>query len=104
MTKERLEEIRAMTEEEMAEELLDRLSDAVKRAASDIALMKAVAKEECDVEPEEFDKALQRELRKEWNIVKDKTGEELALMAFAKMVLAGNADIEAIEIGDEEDG
>lgn len=92
------EKINSMTEEEMKEELLDSMSDAVKDMAKKVALLKAVAKETNDIEAEDFDKAFQRELEKNYSRLKGKSGMELAIIGMG-MMMASGADISDI-LGD----
>lgn len=86
---------RNMSPEERSEELLNSTSDAVRDMAKKLAMLKAIAHVENGVAPEDFDKAWEREFRKAWDKVKNKTGQELAVMALLDM-MAGGADIEKI--------
>lgn len=89
LKKEDIERIRSMTPEEQYAEMLDTLSDMIRGFAKRIAMNKAIAYREHNVAPEDFDAALERELRKAWNKVKDKTAHELALMAFLELISNG---------------
>lgn len=81
--------IRAMTEEEYQEYLMDSLSDAVRSFAHKITLLKALANAEQNIKPEDFDRAFEKELAKEWDKVKNKTKNELAVMGMLEMLASG---------------
>lgn len=92
LTNEERERLRKMSEEERKRELLDSTSDAVRHEARHLAMLKAISYRENGIEPEEFDAALERELRKAWDRVKDKSSVELAIMGLFEMASNG-ADI-----------
>lgn len=96
LSKEEIKRIESMSDEEKTQELLDGISDVVRTISGRLMMVKAIAYRENDIAPEDFDKALERELRKAWNKVKDKTSEELALMAFAELVANGANPIELL--------
>lgn len=98
--KERLtmEDIRKMTDEERKERMLESLSEVVRDMARKLAMLKAMAKEENDIAPEEFDKALNREYSRSYSKFEGKSSSELALIGLAEM-LAGGADIHEL-LGD----
>lgn len=89
------ERIKNMTPEEKKQELLVSTSDMVKELARRLMMMKAIAFREAGLAPEEYDRALARELDRAWEKFKDKTGEELALMALLELVAEGG-DVEEI--------
>jgi len=89
-----------MTQEEQKAELLDGISDSVREIARKIAMIKAIAKNENGIDPEDFDKAVEKELRKAWDKVKDKNSMELAIMGLFEMATAGE-DISEILGGAE---
>ena len=55
------------------------------------SMLKAISNKENGIEPEEFDKAFERELNKAWNKVKDKSSVELALIGMLEMATNGSA-------------
>ena len=89
ISKEERERFRQMTQEEQKAELLDGISDSVREIARKIAMIKAIAKNENGIDPEDFDKAVEKELRKAWDKVKDKNSMELAIMGLFEMATAG---------------
>ena len=89
------ERIKNMTLEEKKQELLVSTSDMVKELARRLMMMKAIAIREADLAPEEYDRALARELGKAWEKFKDKTKEELAFMALLELLTEGE-DVEEI--------
>jgi len=89
------ERIKNMTLEEKKQELLVSTSDMVKELARRLMMMKAIAFREADLAPEEYDRALARELDRAWEKFKDKTREDLALMALLELVTEGE-DVEEI--------
>lgn len=89
LSKKEKDRIFNMTPEERKADLLNSMSDAVRELARKIAMMKAIAKEENGVDPAEFDKALNRELDKAWDKVKDKNGQELALIGLLELAVSG---------------
>lgn len=89
------ERIKNMTPEERKQELLVSTSDMVKELARRLMMMKAIAFREASLAPEEYDRALARELDRAWEKFKDKTGEDLALMALLELVTEGE-DVEEI--------
>ena len=93
------ERLKRMTPEEKKQELLVSTSDMVKELAKKLMMMKAIAYREADLAPEEYDRALARELDRAWEKFKDKTGEELAMMALLELMAHG-ADVKEI-LGDE---
>ena len=92
------EMIANMTEEERQAEMLDSLSNTVRDMARKLAMLKAIAKEENDITPEEFDKVWNREYSRSYSKLEGKSSEELALIGLAEM-LAGGADIQEL-LGD----
>ena len=78
-----------MTPEERRADLLDSTSDQVRSIAKQLAMMKAIAHVESGLDPEDFDRALDRELKKAWDKVKDKNGHELAVLALLEMATNG---------------
>lgn len=92
------EMIANMTEEERQAEMLDSLSNTVRDMARKLAMLKAIAKEETDITPEEFDKVLNREYTRSYSKLEGKSSHELALIGLAEM-LAGGADIQEL-LGD----
>ena len=90
-----LEEFKKLDHEGQRAELFDNMSDAVRQMAKKLMMMKAIAKNENNLAPEDFDKALERELKKEWDKVKDKDSHQLAIMGLLE-ILADGADIEEI--------
>ncbi len=93
------ERLKRMTPEEKKQDLLVSTSDMVKELAKKLMMMKAIAYREADLAPEEYDRALARELDRAWEKFKDKTGEQLALMALLELMSHGT-DVEEI-LGDE---
>lgn len=93
------ERLKRMTPEEKKQELLVSTSDMVKELAKKLMMMKAIAYREADLAPEEYDRALARELDRAWEKFRDKTGEQLALMALLELMSHGT-DVEEI-LGDE---
>ena len=91
--------LQRMTPEERKQELLVSTSDMVKELAKKLMMMKAIAYREADLAPEEYDRALARELDRAWEKFKDKTGEQLAVMALLELMSHGT-DVEEI-LGDE---
>ena len=81
--------IRNMSLEERKARLLDSISDAVREMAKKIAMMKAISYRENDIAPEDFDTVFNRELKKEWEKVKDKQSHELAAMALLELLSQG---------------
>lgn len=92
------EMIANMTEEERQAEMLDSLSNTVRDMARKLAMLKAIAKEENDITPEEFDKVWNREYSRCYSKLEGKSSAELALIGLAEM-LAGGADIQEL-LGD----
>lgn len=78
-----------LSEEERKAEMLDSISDAVRVEAHHLAMLKAISNKENGIEPEEFDKAFERELNKAWNKVKDKSSVELAFIGMLEMATNG---------------
>lgn len=91
---------RDMTQEEYKEAILDLTSDAVRELARKVAMLKAVAHVDSDIDPADFDKVWEKELDKEWRRVKDKTSRELVAMAMLDMMSHG-VDIGQMFEGDE---
>jgi hypothetical protein len=85
----------AMTEEEQKEASMDALSDAVRDAAHRLMMLRALANTHNGIDPEDFDKAFEKECSKEWDKVKDKSSSELALMGMLEM-MAGGMSIEEV--------
>ena len=92
------EMIANMTEEERQAEMLASLSNTVRDMARKLAMLKAIAKEENDITPEEFDKVWNREYSRSYSKLEGKSSAELALIGLAEM-LAGGADIQEL-LGD----
>ena len=92
------ERLKRMTLEEKKQELLVSTSDMVKEFARRLMMMKAIAIREADLAPEEYDRALARELDRAWEKFKDKTGKELSLMILLEIMTDGE-DVEDI-LGD----
>ena len=92
------ERLKSMTPEEKKQELLVSTSDMVKEFARRLMMMKAIAIREADLAPEEYDRALARELDRAWEKFKDKTGKELSLMILLEIMTDGE-DVEDI-LGD----
>ena len=90
-----VEDFKKLDPEEQREQLLYDMSDSVRQMTKRLMMMKAIAKNEHNLAPEDFDKALERELKKEWDKVKDKDSHQLAIMGLLDMVSNG-ADIEEI--------
>lgn len=90
-----IEEFKKLDHEEQRAQLLYDMSDSVRHMAKKLMMMKAMAKNENDLAPEDFDKALERELKKEWDKVKDKNSHQLAIMGLLEIVADG-ADIEEV--------
>ena len=90
-----IEDFKKLDCEEQRAALFDDMSDAVRSMAKKLMMMKAMAKNEHDLAPEDFDKALERELKKEWDKVKDKDSHQLAIMGLLELA-AGGVDIEEI--------
>ena len=86
------EMIANMTEEERQAEMLDSLSNTVRDMARKLAMLKAIAKNENDISPEEFDKVWNREYSKCYSKLEGKSSSELAIIGLAEM-LAGGADL-----------
>lgn len=86
---------RNMSQEEQREELLNSTSDAVRDLAKKLTMIKAITHVENGIALEDFDKAWEREFGKAWGKVKNKTGQELAVMALLDM-MADGADLEKI--------
>lgn len=97
----KLEGYKNLTDEEKSDMLMDSLSDSVRKGAHQIAMLKAIAKEEQGITPEDFDKAWTKEFDKEWNKLKDKKGHELALIGLLEMITDG-ASVEEIFVESEE--
>ena len=87
-----------MTEEERQTEMLDSLSNAVRDMARKLAMLKAIAKDENDIAPEEFDKVWDREYSRCYSKLEGKSSHELALIGLAELV-ANGATIEDL-LGD----
>lgn len=87
-----------MTEEERQAEMLDSLSNTVRDMARKLAMLKAIAKDENDIAPEEFDKVWNREYSRCYSKFEGKSSHELALIGLAEMV-ANGANIEDL-LGD----
>ena len=92
------EMIANMTEEERQDAMLDSLSSAVRDMARKLAMLKAIAKDENNITPEDFDKAWNREYSRSYSKLEGKSSAELALIGLAEM-LAGGADIHEL-LGD----
>jgi hypothetical protein len=84
-----LEEFKKLDHEEQRAQLFDKMSDAVRSMAEKLMMMKAIAKNEHDLAPEDFDKALERELKKEWDKVKDKDSHQLAIIGLLDIISDG---------------
>ena len=95
MTRKEIEEFKAKSPEEKKADLLDSMSDAVSGCARKLMMMKAMAKSDLDLAPEDFDQALERELKKQWDKVKDKDSYQLAIMGLLDM-MADGTDIEEL--------
>lgn len=80
---------------------LDSLSDAVRDLAHRIMMLKAMANTHNGINPEDFDKAFEKECTREWDKVKDKNSSELALMGMLEM-LANGVDISDMFESEEE--
>ena len=74
---------------------LNETSDGVKNHAHSLAMIKAMACIATDLTPEEFDIALQKELNREWEKLKDKNEHQLAIIGLLDMLNDG-ADVERI--------
>lgn len=95
-----------MDPEEMKMHMLDSMSDAVRALCKHLALLKAVAYRQEAVSPEDFDKAFERTYSREWDEVKDKTMDQLALIMLLEMATKGedvDALFEEVKIDGEED-
>ena len=92
------EMITNMTEEELQSELLDSMSNTVRDMARKLAITKAIAKDENDISPEEFDKVWNREYSRCYSKLEGKSSHELAIISLAEL-LAGGADIREL-LGD----
>ena len=90
-----IEDFKKLDYEEQRAQLFDDMSDEVRHMAKSLMMMKAIAKNEHDLAPEDFDKALERELKMEWDKVKDKDSHQLAIMGLLELA-AGGVDIEEI--------
>lgn len=82
LTMEERNRIRNMSPEE-------RTADLVRSVARKLAMMKAMAHIDGGLDPEDFDRALDRELKKEWDKVKDKSGLELAVIGLLELATNG---------------
>lgn len=94
------EEVMAMTEEQRMDKLLNSMSDSVKEHAHHLSMLKAIAHEEAQISPEDFDDALKREMDKEWEKLKDLNGVQLALVAAADLMKNGHS-LEFLEKGED---
>lgn len=92
----------AMTEEERMEKSMDDLSDAVRDFAHRLMMMKAMANTHNGINPEDFDKAFEKECTKEWDKVKDKSEHELAVMGMLEMMASGMTIEEVFGESEEE--
>ncbi len=92
-----VEDFQKLDYEEQGAQLFDEISDSVRQMAKRLMMMKAIAKNEHDLAPEDFDKALERELKKEWDKVKDKDSHQLAIMGLLDMISNGAAPEEILE-------
>lgn len=97
-----IEMLRNMSEEERMQYALDSLSDAVKDLAHRIMMLKAMANTHNGINPEDFDKAFEKECSKEWDKVKDKTEHELAVMGMLEMMTHGMSIEEIFGESEEE--
>jgi tRNA U34 5-carboxymethylaminomethyl modifying GTPase MnmE/TrmE len=100
VSREEIKAIKEMTREQKLDELFDSLSESVKRYADDLATMKAILKTQFDVAPEDFDIALNKELRKRWDEVKDLTREQLTLRVLGDLLKNGHG-LEFLEEGED---
>lgn len=71
------------------EELLDRTSDAIKEHAHAIAMLKKACTLQTELTPEDVDKAVEKELKKAWNEVKDLTLEGYVMRIYGEMLMDG---------------
>ena len=101
MTLEEAKRLRGMSLEEQKAEMLDRISDSIRAHAKHIAMLKAISRQMNGIEPEDFDKALNRELEKAWGRVKDADENQLAIMALGELMANG---IKPIILADETEG
>ena len=92
----------AMTVEEQREYMLDALSDAVRDMAHRIMMLKALANAHNGINPEDFDKAFEKECSKEWEKVKGKNSHELAFMGMLEMMSDGMSIEEVFGESEEE--
>lgn len=98
MTLEEAKRLRSMSCEEQKAELLDGISDNIRSHAKHIAMLKAISRQVNGIEPEDFDKALNRQLDKEWDKLKGKNQEQLAMIALGYLMEKG---IKPIILADE---
>lgn len=77
-----------MSPEDMME-FLDQTSDGVKNHAHSLAMIKAMTCNATELTPEEFDMALEKELKKEWEKLKDKDAHQLAIIGLLDMAVDG---------------
>lgn len=94
------EEFKKLSKEEQKIEMLAGISDAVRDSVHKLMMMKAIAKHENDLSPENFDAALNRELKREWEKLKDKSEEEIAIIGLFDMAMDGAKIEEILQQGD----
>ena len=82
------------------EEFLDRTSDSVKRYAHAIAMTKKGVLLQSEITEEDFDIALEREIAKEWEKVKDLDMDGYMLRVIGELMMEG-VDPERLFGGDD---
>ena len=65
-------------------------------------MTKALANKQNGIDPEDFDKAFEKECSKEWEKVKDKSISELVLMGMLEMMASGMSIEEVFGESEEE--
>ena len=83
-------------------ELLDQTSDAIRRHAHGIAMLKKAVTLQTEVTEKDFDEAVAREVAKEWDKVKDLDMDGYMLRVIGEMMMDG-IDPERIFNDGEED-
>ena len=91
----------SMTQEERKDNLLQKTSESVRGEARHLAMLKAIALDECGIAPEDFDKAFEREYTNWSKRLVGKSGIELAIIGLAELA-ANGVDINDVFMeGDE---
>lgn len=90
------------TIEEIKADTLDKTSDTVRSMAFRMAMLKAISYRENDIAPEDFDMAWNREYAKEWEKLKDKDSQELAVIGLLDLLTSGASIDEVFGRGKEE--